>query len=63
MSTVPVIVHDLSPDAVRAMTQVDPSQVTERPGSRIGEHTFGDRRFFFAIGVGQFRQAAADPAF
>jgi hypothetical protein len=63
MSIVPVIVHDLSPEALRAMTQVDPSQVTKRQGGPIGEHAVGDRRFFCAIGVEQVRLAAADPAF
>jgi mannose-6-phosphate isomerase-like protein (cupin superfamily) len=50
MTTMPVIVHDLSPEAVRAMTQVDLSQVTSRPGSPIGEHAFHDCRF----GIGSF---------
>ena len=46
----PVTVHDLSPEAVRTMTQVDLSQVTTRPGSPIGEHQFHDCRF----GIGSF---------
>ena len=50
MVTMSVIVHDLSPEAVRAMTQVDLSRVTERPGSPIGEHAFHDCRF----GIGAF---------
>jgi mannose-6-phosphate isomerase-like protein (cupin superfamily) len=50
MTTMPMIVHDLSPEAVRTMTQVDLSQVTSRPGSPIGEHAFHDCRF----GIGAF---------
>ena len=50
MVTMSVIVHDLSPEAVRAMTQVDLARVTERPGSPIGEHAFGDCQF----GIGSF---------
>ena len=45
-----MIIHDLSPEAVTQMTQVDLSQVTERPGSPIGEFAFHDCR----IGVGSF---------
>jgi oxalate decarboxylase/phosphoglucose isomerase-like protein (cupin superfamily) len=45
-----VIIHDLSPEAVSKMTQVDLSKVERRPGSPIGEFAFHDCRY----GIGSF---------
>jgi mannose-6-phosphate isomerase-like protein (cupin superfamily) len=45
-----VIVHDLGPDAVGAMTRVDVSTVTEEPPSPIGLFPFHD----CTCGIGSF---------